>query len=449
MKLTFPAWNLCAGPTPETARGCAATTTGACRILLAACTVLAAAGCAAGQSAASVGCPLEDTVPVLGAPQLERAYGEAPMLARGINGTGGSAAIVMPYLNPNLRHDLTVYSRRYHLPAPQLTMVDWHRAPAADLSDSFQADAIFEGDADVEMIHAMAPGARLIYVQTPDTPPDSPEAWASGVWAGPNLTSALQWLAASPLHPDVISFSEAIPELDIRQDAASDGVPGQEALSAARAGIKAAARAGITVVAGVGDSGGGEPEWPASDPLVTAVGGTELHVNAAGERLGPDTADAAGCGIAAGGGLSTAFGRPSWQNGVTSVTGASRGIPDVSMDASPRTPVQVYDTGSESGWLRASGTSIAAPLFAGLATDAAALAGHPLGQLGRVLYQMDSTTDGLQDVTSGTTALPGTSVGYPARAGYDLAAGVGTVTNAALFTAALARQASIRNCFSR
>jgi hypothetical protein len=440
MNLTFADWNLPGRAAPETARG-AASTTGACRILLAACTLLAAAGCAAAQSAQSAGCPLEDTVPVLGAPQLERAYGEGAMLARGINGSGASVAVVMPYLNPDLRHDLTVYSRRYHLPVPQLTMVDWHHAPAADPSNSFQAGGILEGDADMEMIHAMAPGARLIYVQTPD----SPAAWANGAWAGLNLTSALQWLAASPLHPDVISYSEVIPEQDIRQEAVSADVPGQEALSAVRVGIKAAARAGITVVAGAGDSGGGEPEWPASDPLVTAVGGTELHVNAAGERLGPATADTAGCGIAGGGGLSAAFTRPSWQNGVASVTGASRGIPDVSMDASPRSPVQVYDTGSESGWLRASGTSIAAPLFAGLVADAAALAGHPLGCLGPVLYRMHGTADGLQDVTSGTTALPGTSAGYPARTGYSLAAGIGTISNAALFTAALARQASIQD----
>lgn len=84
------------------------------------------------------------------------------MLARGINGTGASVAVVMPYLNPDLRHDLTAYSHRYRLPVPQLTVTDWQHAPAASPHDSLQADAILEGDADLEMIHATAPGARFI-----------------------------------------------------------------------------------------------------------------------------------------------------------------------------------------------------------------------------------------------------------------------------------------------
>jgi len=441
MKLTFAARNLPGRPT----RGRAVGTAGTCRVVLATCIVLAAAGCAAAAPRAPrAGCPLGH-VPGLGAPQLERAYGEGPMLARGINGTGASVAVVMPYLNPDLRHDLTAYSRRYHLPAPRLTVTDWQHAPAASPHDSFQADAILEGDADTEMIHAMAPGARLIYVETPGIAPASRAAQSSGAWAGPNLTSALQWLAASPLHPDVISISEAIPEQGIRQAAARYGLPGWEPLTAARAGIEAAARAGITVIAGAGDDGG-QPQWPASDPLVTAVGGTELHVNSAGQQLRPATADAAACGISGGGGRSAAFPRPSWQDGAASVTGASRGIPDVSMDASPFSPVQVYDTGSAvpghpPGWLQASGTSIAAPLFAGLAADAAGLAGHPLGQLGPVLYRMHGAADGLQDVTTGTTALPGANAGYPARAGYSLAAGIGTISDATAFTATLARQA--------
>ena len=79
-----------------------------------------------------------------------------------------------------------------------------------------------------------------------------------------------------------------------------------------QAGLQAAARAGVTVVAATGDTGATEPDgtslspasialWPASDPLVTAVGGTWLHTDAAGNRLRPDTAFSDAGGSFAGG----------------------------------------------------------------------------------------------------------------------------------------------------
>ncbi len=145
---------------------------------------------------------------------------------------------------------------------------------------------------------------------------------------------------------------------------------------------------------------------------------------------------------AGGGGLSAAFPRPAWQDPAASVTGTRRGVPDISLSASPRTPSWVYITGNtlpgaSGGWNPAWGTSLATPLLAGVVADAAALAGHPLGLLGPALYRLHGPADGISDVTSGTTSIPGTP-GWPARSGYDLATGIGTVASVARLARALA-----------
>jgi len=91
-----------------------------------------------------------------------------------------------------------------------------------------------EGLADLEMMHALAPAATLIYLETPDT-------GTPGVW----FTQALTWLTAHD-PPDVVSYSSGLPE--------NPAIPGS------RAGLQAAVRAGVTVVAGTGDTGATQPE---------------------------------------------------------------------------------------------------------------------------------------------------------------------------------------------
>jgi hypothetical protein len=220
-------------------------------------------------------------------------------------------------------------------------------------------------------MHALAPAATLIYLETPDT-------GTPGVW----FTQALTWLTAHD-PPDVVSYSSGLPE--------NPAIPGS------RAGLQAAARAGVTVVASTGDTGATQPEpggkflypypvplWPASDPLVTAVGGTRLQVDRAGNRTGPGTAFSDVGGWAGGAGRSALFPRPAWQDRVRAVAGGRRGIADIAMDASNCSPAAVFEQPlmPGSGWGTAQGTSISAPLFAGLVADAAQLAGHRLGVLG-------------------------------------------------------------------
>jgi subtilase family serine protease len=220
-----------------------------------------------------------------------------------------------------------------------------------------------------------------------------------------------------------------------------------------------AARDHVTVLAASGDRGATAytysmqtvydtraVSWPATDPLVTAVGGTRLSLRRNGTRIKPDTA-----WNGSGGGRSIFFSRPAYQNRVKSLTLSHRGVPDISLDASCASAVMVYASfpgvGS-SRWVTVCGTSLATPLLAGLVALADQVADHPLGLINPALYAMEAAHDrGIVDVVTGnnTTRFDngGTQLtvpGFAARKGYDLVSGVGTV-NAAYFAPELAKAA--------
>ena len=142
-------------------------------------------------------------------------------------------------------------------------------------------------------------------------------------------------------------------------------------------------------------------DWPASDPLVTAVGGTQLHLNDEGYRTAPDSVWndlSSTVGVpgpvytwgSSGGGHSTVFSRPQFQDGVAGIVGDSRGTPDIAMSAAVNGAVDFYDTTDPSvaGWGIVGGTSEASPLFSGIVALADQVAGHSLGYLNPALYAM-------------------------------------------------------------
>jgi subtilase family serine protease len=225
------------------------------------------------------------------------------------------------------------------------------------------------------------------------------------------------------------------------------------------------------MLAASGDSGASGPApggasfgqrivyWPASDPLVTGVGGTELHLNAAGMRTSPDTAwndnqnpvvqKLAGSEYlwAGGGGQSAVFPRPGYQDSVRQTAGNARGVPDIAMSASLSGAVLIYEsfTGAPGLWAPGGGTSAASPLFAGIVAIAGQYAHARLGLINPALYRLEQQhAPGIVDVTQGNNTVsftlngaPVTVEGYPAKPGYDLVTGVGTV-NAARFVPELA-----------
>jgi subtilase family serine protease len=182
--------------------------------------------------------------------------------------------------------------------------------------------------------------------------------------------------------------------------------------------------------------------WPSTDPLVTSVGGTQLKLDDAGNRLSPDVVWNDGFG-AGGGGLSAIFSRPLYQIGVTKVVDHKRGTPDISMSAAVDGGAWVYYSFVNAGWHIFGGTSEASPIFSGVVALADQYAHGRLGLINPALYTLGALSrvgvpgTGIVDVTSGNNSFAGVT-GFSAAPGYDLASGWGTV-DAAKFVPALAR----------
>ena len=383
-------------------------------------------------------------------PQIQQAYDLPSLFGRGITGQGSTIVIVDSFGSPTIRHDLNVFDSTFHLSAPPSLRII---TPAGSLppynpKNSDMVGWAGETTLDVQYAHTIAPGANIVLVETPVSETE-------GVHGFPQIVAAEQYVLKH-YHADVISQSFSATEKTF---------PSKGSVEALRAAYVAAAKGHVTVLAATGDSGAADvglngstyylspvTSWPDSDPLVTGVGGTQLHLAANGSRTAPDhvwndtyskatnefvSGNAGPNPDASGGGKSVLFGRPSYQDGVKSVTGSARGVPDVSMSAACNGAVDTYSSfgGAPAGWSQTCGTSEATPLFAGIVALAAQFAGHPLGLINPALYRLSlGHARGIVPVTRGDNTVlfsqgghEYTVHGYPARAGYSLAAGVGTV----------------------
>jgi subtilase family serine protease len=419
------------------------------------------------QPATPAQCEAIFTAPCYGPDQLEAAYNEQPLFNSGITGAGQTIVIVDSFGSPTIKADLAVFDAEYNLPAPpSLKIIQPAGAvPAYDPTDA-NGDVGWAGETtlDVEWAHSMAPGASILLVETPV---DETE----GTAGMPQIVKAENYVINHHLG-QVISQSFGATEQTFPSAASIQGL---------RSANFNAARNHVTMLAATGDAGAtdfSDPagtilythraiDWPSSDPLVTAVGGTQLALLSTGQRTQADrvwndstnyalneafsgnpdpTADGTG------GGISTVFARPSYQNSVAGLVGDHRGTPDISMSAACSGLVNTYQSfgGQPAGWYVDCGTSEATPLFAGIVALADQLAGHSLGLINPALYALSAAqAPGVVDVTAGNNSsafIQNNTLfrvkGFWAGPGYDLASGVGTV-NADLFVPELVQASSI------
>ena len=406
-------------------------------------------------------CELAFTVPCYVPPQFQAAYNELPLFSRGITGKGQTIALVDSFGSPTMESDLATFDAEFGLPAPPSFKVI---QPAGKVTfDPTNPDEVSwagETTLDVEWAHAMAPGASILLVETPVSETE-------GVHGFPQIVKAENYVVNHHL-AQVISQSFG----------ATEGTfPSASSIYGLRSAYLNAFRHHVTVLAATGDAGSTDysndagtllfthpaVDWPSTDPLVTAVGGTQLALlPITGQRAAPDVVwndsnnyalnnvffDNPGPqALATGGGKSVIFPRPGYQNGVAGVTGSQRGVPDISMSGACSGLVVTYQStpGQPAGWYVVCGTSESTPLFAGIVALADQQAGHALGLINPALYLLSAEhAPGLVDVTQGNNTVSFfqddrlvTVKGYRAGRGYDLASGVGTV-NAALFVPELA-----------
>lgn len=379
-------------------------------------------------------------------PQVERAYDLPPLYAKGLTGRGRTIVIVDPYGSPTIQNDLTVFDRAFGLPAPPSFQISQPLGPVPpfDPSNPGMVSAAGETTGDVEMAHEIAPGANILLVQFPLNATTEDAAFQEAMTAENDVIN--QGLG------DVFSQSFGLPEPDFSSPAS---------IRQLRFAYRNAYLHRVTMLAGSGDSGASGPtltgtsfdhrvvSWPASDPLVTGVGGTQLHLTATGARTAPDSAwndnanpvvqAAAGQGYlwASGGGQSAVFSRPAYQDSVRQTAGNARGVPDIAASASLSGAVLLYEsfTGAPGVWGPGGGTSLACPLLSGIVAIAGQYAHTRLGLINPALYQLERRhAPGIVDVTRGNNTVsftlngaPVTVPGYPAKPGYDLVTGVGTV----------------------
>ena len=432
---------------------------------------------------------------------IQSAYNVGPLYKAGWNGKGITIAIVDSYGSDTMAHDLHVFNQAFNLQPmcgeegvtcaagmPKFSELAINGSPATKPqpgNGTHQEDKsawALEVALDVETSHAIAPMANILLVH-------SNNAETLGVQGFPNMMKAEDYVVSNHL-AQVISQSFA---------SAEDAFGSKSSLENLRYAFKNAAANGVTVLGSSGDGGtanakkspvsqGGTlftfptVEWPASDPLVTGVGGTYLCTDPTATTDQPRTTDPKPGGIGAkcsstspfntslapevawtfsGGGFSHVFSRPSYQGGTlpagsTAIPASARGVPDIAFQASAATGALVYlslppdgstSNVNQTGWYDIGGTSLSCPQWAGLVAIAdqinkAKYNQLGLGQINPALYKLAAnpaqySADFFDIAHTGDATHPNDNQGdpsvpgYPATNGWDPVTGLGT-PNAAL-----------------
>ncbi len=330
--------------------------------------------------------------------QLQSAYGTKSALIHGHDGHGVTVGIIDAYGSPTMLSDLTTYSAQVGLPAPKPGQYKQKLFTPFNLQTECGGEAGWNGEQtlDVESVHSMAPGANIFYFGAKNCDTGIDDA----------LNYALQQDKV-----DLISNSYGF---------AGEDIPAGE-INAEHSLFVQAAAEGIGLYYSSGDRGDEagatgvtQPDYPASDPMVTAVGGTALAIDAGGNRLfetgwgtALDRVDKStyegyldplpgAFYFGAGGGVSTLFRQPKYQKRVvpdalSKAYGkkAMRTVPDVSAVADPYTGFLVGQTeGGVYGNYAIGGTSLACPVVAGIHAVASQGRKHRIGFANPALYRL-------------------------------------------------------------
>ncbi|MFI5174740.1 MAG: peptidase S8/S53 subtilisin kexin sedolisin [Terriglobia bacterium] len=320
--------------------------------------------------------------------------GENPASLRSVYGvpsTGGShvIAIVDAFDYPTAENDLGVFSSTFGLPPCTTSNGCFQKVFAGGRRPRSNCGWAQEAALDIEWAHAMAPSARIILV----------EARSS-------------------------SFADLFQAVDVASNLVSPSGTGLGEVSMSWGGSEFSTeasndshftRAGVVYFAASGDTGGVRI-YPGVSPNVVSAGGTRINRDASGNFVSETGWSGSG------GGPSAFEPRPSYQNGIATIVGSSRGAPDYSFDADPNSGVAVYDSTSCQGlvgWLVFGGTSVASPSLAGIVNLAGHFSSNSNGEL-TTMYTDPLQSSDFRDILSGTAGS------FTAKAGWDFVTGIGS-----------------------
>lgn len=332
---------------------------------------------------------------------IKTAYGLNGVAA---NGTGQTIALFE--LDGYKASDVAAYLDFFKLPKVPLKNI------LVDGFDGSAGDGAAEVILDIELQIAIAPGVSSVLV-----------------YEGPNTSAGV-----------LDTYNKIATDNLAKQVSTSWGL-GEQFNSAAELNgenniFKQMALQGQSIYAASGDNGafdsGGptvDVDDPASQPFMTAVGGTNLTIANDGTYISEKTWGDPGSGSGGGGGFSVIWPIPDYQKGLISTESkgspTARNVPDVSLDADPSTGYAIFFGG---GWQIFGGTSCASPLWAGFTAivnqQRAALNAQPLGFANPALYRVGKSANyavDFHDIADGSTNLF-----YPAVKGFDDATGWGT-----------------------
>ncbi|MEP6799857.1 MAG: S53 family peptidase [Lapillicoccus sp.] len=374
------------------------------------------------------------TAPVTcyGPQQIRHAYGIDSLISAGYSGSGKTIVVVDAYQSPTIRRDLSIFNQVFGLAGTELQIVAPDGLTPFQPGDANMVGWSQEISLDVEWAHAIAPGAKIVLALAKSSNDN-------------DLQSVLSYVVDHRLG-DVVtqSFGEAEKCYGVNADGTRQ--PGTT-LAAQHAIFAKAASKGMTVFASAGDSGSTEAtcdglgtiisaSTPASDPLVTGVGGTQLFANPINGNYQREVVwneeKTFGPRAVGGGGFSSVYAVPSFQKSLGSLP--SRGVPDVAYNAAINGGVLVaYSATQPPGtFFLFGGTSSGSPQWAGIAADVAQLNHGSLGDINPALYQIARRTpSAFRDVTKGQNGSGGLG-GFTAGVGWDAASGLGSPQAGAL-----------------
>ncbi len=385
--------------------------------------------------------------------QFRKAYGIDKLHQRGLTGKGQTIIFADSFGSPTLQKDLDHFSEAYNLPKTAIEFIYPNGEFVNTLTSADEVGWAQETTLDAQWAHAIAPDAKLVNIVTNI-------AETTGMTGMEDLFKGIDMAIAKYPHA-IVSMSFGTGEATFGSADVTKFLQGSLHTT-----LQNATTAGFTLLASAGDSGSAEigadeksllpfatASYPASDPLITAVGGTSLQsdwlwapqgtideywncklsglgkcpkdyllstkTNSITESVWNESWTLA----AGGGGISTVFKAPAYQaslnHDVQKLVNGQRGIPDVSLNAAINGGVNVYTSFvspsqgvKAASWQAYGGTSCSAPQTAGLVALAGEAASNQLGKqvgigsLNPILYSLpDHDFNDIVSVKFGTDTV--------------------------------------------